>query len=100
MHQKWKEEQELRRRKAKQDSSGSTADTGHTSGDEDSSDISGFIRALVTLFRYAIMATAVFMAAGQFVAGDAFWGYRGKYVKLRTYMPVSLMWDRLGGVMH
>lgn len=63
--------------------------------DDESSDISGFIRAVVTFFRYAIMATAVFMAAGQFVAGDAFWGYRGKYLKLRTYMPVSFDGSRL-----
>lgn len=91
VHQKWKEEQELRRRKAKQDSNASDGkNSNRDAGDRESLDISGFLGFLVAFFRYAIMATAITMAAGQFVAGDAFWGYRGKYLKLRTYLPVRV----------
>lgn len=93
VHQKWKEEQELRRRKAaERASSGSSSDAGGKGkgreiGEEEITDITGPVKAVIKLFRWAIMATAVVMLAGTFVAGDALWGYRGKYTRLRTYMP-------------
>lgn len=93
VHQKWKEEQELRRRKAAaaaaagQDSSSGSKDA--TPVEQETLDLTGPLKLIVKLFRFALMATAVVMASGLFVAGDPLWGYRGKYTKLRTYLPVS-----------
>lgn len=94
VHQKWKEEQELRRRRAaERDSSSGTGQSGSRHQpdlDEDrTTDLSGPLKMMVKLVRYMIMATAIVMATGFFVAGDPLWGYRGKYTRLRTYMPVS-----------
>ena len=95
VHQKWKEEQELRRRKAAEQDSSRSGSTGggsrrqQRSNEESTIDFSGPAKLLVKLVRYLVLAVAVVMAAGFFVAGDALWGYRGKYTRLRTYMPVS-----------
>ena len=95
MHQKWKQEQELRRRKAAELDSNSTSG-GQKGGKEKEGDygepttnITGAVKVAVKLFRWTIMSIAIVMAAGFFVAGDPLWGYRGKYTRLRTYMPVS-----------
>lgn len=96
VHQKWKEEQELRRRKAAEQDSSSSGGKGkggsrrkQKAGEEQTTDLSGPVMVIVKLLRFLMMATAVVMATGFFVAGDGLWGYRGKYTKLRTYMPVS-----------
>lgn len=97
VHQKWKQEQELRRRKAEEQGSscgGSTGSGGKSkvggrSYEEPTTDLSGPVRVMIKLFRYLVMAVAVTMVTGLFIAGDPLWGYRGKYTKLRTYMPVS-----------
>lgn len=92
VHQKWKEEQELRRRKAaaEQGSSTSSGKKGkHDDYREETTDLTGPLKMIVKLFRFTVMATAVLMASGFFVTGDPLWGYRGKYTRLRTYLPVS-----------
>jgi len=96
VHQKWKEEQELRRRKAAErgsSNSGKGSDglqRRQGSGqDEYTTDLSGPVKMVAKLVRLAMMTIAIVMAAGFFVAGDPLWGYRGKYTRLRTYMPVS-----------
>lgn len=95
MHQKWKQEQELRRRKAAEQDSSSSSKGGKESrrkqhdGQHETTDLTSPLKLIVKLLRFAIMATAVAMVSGFFVAGDPLWGYRGKYTKLRTYLPVS-----------
>ncbi|SOV05197.1 related to FSH3 - putative serine hydrolase [Ustilago sp. UG-2017a] len=93
VHQKWKQEQELRRRKAEeQGSNGGSGGSGKSKGrsrslEEPTTDLNGPVRIIMKLFRFLIMATAAVMVAGFFIAGDPLWGYRGKYTRLRTYMP-------------
>nr|CDI53035.1 fsh1-domain-containing protein [Melanopsichium pennsylvanicum 4] len=104
VHQRWKQEQELRRRKAEGGSDpssvggiGGGGSKGGTkkgkrndaagSDEEQTTDLTGALRVMVKLFRWGIMALAIVLASGVFVAGDPLWGYRGKYTKLRTYMP-------------
>lgn len=95
VHQKWKQEQELRRRKAAEQDSSSSSKGGKAShrkqhdGQHETTDLTSPLKLIVKLLRFAIMATAVAMVSGFFVAGDPLWGYRGKYTKLRTYLPVS-----------
>jgi dihydrofolate reductase len=103
VHQRWKEEQEMRRRKAaERDSSGGSdssksdkkgkGKSGRSSdGGEETTDLSGAVGVIVKLVRFAIMSVAIAMVTGLFVAGDPLWGYRGKYTKLRTYLPVSVL---------
>ncbi|PWY99861.1 hypothetical protein BCV70DRAFT_176771 [Testicularia cyperi] len=97
-HQRWKEEQELRRRKAAPASSSRGSDQhdslkarGSSSaigGDSNELvDLTGPFATLATLLKYVVLTAAIAMAVGQFVSGDPIWGYRGKYIKLRTYMP-------------
>ncbi|CDR98718.1 related to FSH3-putative serine hydrolase [Sporisorium scitamineum] len=90
VHQKWKEEQELRRRKTAAEQGSSSSKDGKKSRsleEDETTDLTGPLKMILKVFRFAIMATAVVMASGFFVAGDPLWGYRGKYTKLRTYMP-------------
>lgn len=92
VHQKWKQEQELRRRKAAAERGSSSGKGEKEEGgyEEPATDLTGPVRVMVKVFRWVVMVTAIVMAAGFFVAGDPLWGYRGKYTKLRTYLPVSL----------
>lgn len=97
----------MRRRKAaERDSSGGSdssksdkkgkGKSGRSSdGGEETTDLSGAVGVIVKLVRFAIMSVAIAMVTGLFVAGDPLWGYRGKYTKLRTYLPVSVHWWRM-----
>ncbi|KAJ1020653.1 hypothetical protein NDA16_004046 [Ustilago loliicola] len=93
VHRKWKQEQELRRRKAEEQGSNSGSSgsgkgkSGVRSFEEPTTDLSGPVRVMIKMFRFLIMAIAALMVTGFFIAGDPLWGYRGKYTKLRTYMP-------------
>ena len=40
--------------------------------------------------KWSFVGLLVAAAAGQFVAGDPIWGYRGKYLQWNTYWPVSI----------
>lgn len=39
------------------------------------------------IFKWSLVAVLCAFGLGQFIAGDALWGYRGKYVKKETFMP-------------
>lgn len=38
-------------------------------------------------FKWSLVAILCAIGLGQFIAGDALWGYRGKYVKKETFLP-------------
>ncbi len=95
----------MRRRKAaERDSSGGSNSSKSdkkgksrrsSNGAEETTDLSGAARMMIKVVRFAIMSIAIAMVTGLFVAGDPLWGYRGKYTKLRTYLPVSVYWWRM-----
>ncbi|PWN49762.1 hypothetical protein IE53DRAFT_387994 [Violaceomyces palustris] len=96
VHQRWKEEQEAQRRAQAlaqgQDFEAEEEKRRERKREEEERKgrerkPSAFVKAAAGLFRYAIMGLAIALLAGQFFAGDALWGYRGKWTKLRTYMP-------------
>lgn len=39
------------------------------------------------LFKWSLVTILCAIGLGQFIAGDALWGYRGKYVKKETFIP-------------
>jgi hypothetical protein len=41
------------------------------------------------LIKWTLFTLLTAFGAAQFIAGDLLWGYRGKYTKVETYMPVS-----------
>lgn len=45
--------------------------------------------AIGQMIKWSIVGLLLALATGQFIAGDPIWGYRGKWLKLRTYFPVS-----------
>ena len=84
VHQKWKAQQEAKKR-ANPSSDGSSNDV----------DVSAPLSAIGGLFKMAIIGLLIALAAGHFVTGDVLWGYRGKWTKLSTYLPVSRHWRKV-----
>lgn len=41
------------------------------------------------ILKWTVVTLLTAFGAAQFIAGDLLWGYRGKYTKVDTYMPVS-----------
>jgi hypothetical protein len=41
------------------------------------------------ILKWTVVTLLTAFGAAQFIAGDLLWGYRGKYTKVETYMPVS-----------
>lgn len=39
--------------------------------------------------KWLLVTLLLAVGAGQFIAGDLLWGYRGRYTKIETYVPVS-----------
>lgn len=76
---------------SKSDKKGQGKSRRSSDGGEETTDLSGAVGVIVKLVRFAIMSVAIAMVTGLFVAGDPLWGYRGKYTKLRTYLPVSVL---------
>ncbi len=82
---------------SKSDKKGKGKSRRSSDGGEETTDLSGAVGVIVKLVRFAIMSVAIAMVTGLFVAGDPLWGYRGKYTKLRTYLPVSVFVAYVGG---
>ncbi|KDN52848.1 cytochrome b5 [Tilletiaria anomala UBC 951] len=47
-------------------------------------------KAFFLMLKWSVVGLLLSMAAGQFIAGDPIWGYRGKWVQRKTYLSKRL----------
>ncbi|PWN33547.1 cytochrome b5, partial [Meira miltonrushii] len=92
-HQRWKAEQERLEQehgRANKTKAQSKPESKSDKGKADTTTTTG--RSLPFLFvKWSLVAVLCAFGLGQFIAGDALWGYRGKYVQKETFMPPTRM---------